>query len=154
MKVLTVCVVAALAATAVGSAFAADPDKAVVMRDYTDTVAPAHQQAYEAGLKAYNQCLREHHVKFSEPTVTHETGKSHTEFLSEFNRQTRRSTYGRHDRNPGHQTFLHQLKTGSAAHKQYAVGQWSFASCELRTYHLIKSIVPPDILTNDVELAL
>lgn len=77
MKVLTVCVVAALATTAVGSAFAADPDKAVVMRDYTDTVAPAHQQAYEAGLKAYNQCLREHHVKFSEPTVTHETGNDY-----------------------------------------------------------------------------
>lgn len=77
MKVLTVCVVAALAASAVGSAFAADSDKAVVMRDFTDTVAPAQQQAYEAGLKAYNQCLREHHVKFSEPTVTHETGNDY-----------------------------------------------------------------------------
>lgn len=74
MKVLTACVVAALAASAVGSAFAADSDKAVVWRDWTDTVAPAQQQAYEAGIKAYNQCLREHHVKFSEPTVTHETG--------------------------------------------------------------------------------
>lgn len=77
MKVLTVCVVAALAASAVGSAFAADSDKAVVMRDWTDTVAPAHQQAYEAGLKAYNQCLAEHHVKFSEPTVIHETGNDY-----------------------------------------------------------------------------
>lgn len=77
MKILSACVVAALAASAVGSAFAADSDKAVVMRDYTDTVAPAHQQAYEAGLKAYNQCLRDHHVKFSEPTVTHETGNDY-----------------------------------------------------------------------------
>jgi hypothetical protein len=77
MKILTACVVAALAASAVGSAFAAGSDKAVVMRDYTDTVAPAHQQAYETGLKAYNQCLREHHVKFSEPTVTHETGNDY-----------------------------------------------------------------------------
>jgi hypothetical protein len=77
MKVLTVCAVAALAASAAVSAFAADPDKAVVMRDYTDTVAPANQQAYEAGVKAYNQCLREHHVKFSEPTVTHETGNDY-----------------------------------------------------------------------------
>lgn len=77
MKVLTVCVVAALAASAVGSAFAADSDKAVVWRDYTDTVTPADQQAYEAGLKAYNQCLAEHHVKFSEPTVTHETGNDY-----------------------------------------------------------------------------
>ena len=74
---LTVCVVAALAVGTVGSVFAAEPDKAVVWRDYTDTVAPAHQQAYEAGLKAYNQCLREHHVKFSEPTVTHETGNNY-----------------------------------------------------------------------------
>ncbi|MBS0381485.1 MAG: hypothetical protein JSR56_03545 [Proteobacteria bacterium] len=56
---------------------AADSDKAVVWRDYTDTVAPANQQAYEAGLKAYNQCLAEHHVKFSEPTVVHETGNDY-----------------------------------------------------------------------------
>lgn len=77
MKFLTACVVAALAACAVGSAFAADSDKAVVWRDYTDTVEPAHQQAYEAGAKAYNQCLREHHVKFDEPTVTHETGNDY-----------------------------------------------------------------------------
>ncbi|WIG55230.1 MAG: hypothetical protein OJF61_001016 [Rhodanobacteraceae bacterium] len=77
MKILTVCVLAALAASVIGSAFAADSDKAVVMRDYTDTVSPAHQQAYEAGVKAYNQCLREHHVKFSEPTVTHETGNDY-----------------------------------------------------------------------------
>lgn len=77
MKVLTACVVAALAASAVGSAFAADSDKAVVWRDWTDTVAPAQQQAYEDGIKAYNQCLREHHVKFSEPTVMHETGNNY-----------------------------------------------------------------------------
>lgn len=77
MKILTACVVAALAASAVGSAFAADSDKAVVMRDFTDTVAPAQQQAYEAGLKAYNQCLHEHHVKFGEPTVTHDTGNDY-----------------------------------------------------------------------------
>ena len=77
MKVLTRCVVAALAIGVAGSAFAADSNQAKVMRDWTDTVAPAHQQAYEAGLKAYNQCLREHHVKFSEPTVTHETGNNY-----------------------------------------------------------------------------
>ncbi|WHZ19002.1 MAG: hypothetical protein OJF55_001151 [Rhodanobacteraceae bacterium] len=77
MKILTACVVAVLAASAIGSAFAADSDKAVVWRDYTDTVAPANQQAYEAGAKAYNQCLREHHVKFDEPTVTHETGNDY-----------------------------------------------------------------------------
>lgn len=74
MKVLTACVVAALAASVVGSSFAADSNRAVVWRDWTDTVAPAHQQAYEAGVKAYNQCLQAHHVKFSMPTVVHETG--------------------------------------------------------------------------------
>lgn len=77
MKVLTACVVAAVAAGVVGSASAAASDKAVVWRDYTDTVAPAQQQAYEAGIKAYNECLGEHHVKFSEPTVTHETGNDY-----------------------------------------------------------------------------
>lgn len=77
MKLLTACVVAALATSVIGSAFAADSEKAVVWRDYTDTVTPAQQQAYEAGAKAYNQCLREHHVKFDEPTVTHETGNDY-----------------------------------------------------------------------------
>ncbi|MBD8874059.1 hypothetical protein [Rhodanobacter sp. DHB23] len=77
MKILTVCVVAALAASAVGNAVAADSGNAVVWRDFTDTVAPAQQLAYEAGIKAYNQCLAEHHVKFSEPTVTHETGNDY-----------------------------------------------------------------------------
>ena len=77
MKILTVCVVAALAASATSSVFAADLNKAVVWRDFTDTVAPAQQQAYEDGIKAYNQCLREHHAKFSEPTVTHETGNDY-----------------------------------------------------------------------------
>ncbi|MGH8113587.1 MAG: hypothetical protein ACREPS_00835 [Rhodanobacteraceae bacterium] len=79
MKVLTVCVVAALALSATASAYAAnsDSDKAVVIRDWTDTISPAQQQAYEAGLMAFNQCLREHHAKFSEPTVVHETGNDY-----------------------------------------------------------------------------
>lgn len=77
MKTLTACVVAALAVSACASAYAADANQAMVMRDFTDTVAPAQQQAYEAGLKAYNECLREHHVKFRESTVTHETGNDY-----------------------------------------------------------------------------
>lgn len=77
MKLLTVCVVAALAVPAVASAYADDSDKAVVWRDWTDTVAPAQQQAYEAGVKAFNQCLHEHHVKFAIPTVLHETGNDY-----------------------------------------------------------------------------
>ena len=77
MKLLIVCVVAALAAPTVASAYAGDSDKVVLWRDWTDTVAPAQQQAYEAGVKAFNQCLHEHHVKFSMPTVVHETGNDY-----------------------------------------------------------------------------
>lgn len=77
MKTLTACVVVALAATVAASAYAENSDKAVVWRDWTDTVAPAQQQAYEAGLKAFNQCLHEHHVKFGMPTVMHETGNNY-----------------------------------------------------------------------------
>lgn len=74
MQTLTACVVAALAVSAVTSAHAASPDKAVVTRDFTDTIVPAEMQTYEAGVKTYNQCLREHGIKFNAYAVTHETG--------------------------------------------------------------------------------
>ncbi|TAN06400.1 MAG: hypothetical protein EPN38_09180 [Rhodanobacteraceae bacterium] len=74
MKTLTACVVAVLALAAVSSVHAANPDKAVVTRDFTDTIAPAEMQAYGAGVKTYNQCLREHGITFNEYAVTHETG--------------------------------------------------------------------------------
>lgn len=77
MKMPIAYVVAMLALAAANSSHAASPDKAFVWRDYTDTVAPADQQAYEAGVKAFNQCLSEHHVKFSMPTVVHETGNDY-----------------------------------------------------------------------------
>ncbi|MGH8112012.1 MAG: hypothetical protein ACREPL_08800 [Rhodanobacteraceae bacterium] len=74
MKPLSLCVAAALGVAAVASAYAADSNKTVVTVDYTDTVAPPEAQAYVAGVKAYNQCLREHGVKFSEYAVNRETG--------------------------------------------------------------------------------
>lgn len=77
MKILTICVMSALALTAASSVLAADADKAVVNRDWTDSVAPAQQQAYEAGQKAFNQCMREHGVKFNLMAVTHETGDTY-----------------------------------------------------------------------------
>lgn len=77
MKILTVCVVAALAASAIGSAQAADSGKAVVNRDFSDTVAPAQQVAYEAGEKAWNQCLKDHGVKFDVMAYNHETGNTY-----------------------------------------------------------------------------
>jgi hypothetical protein len=83
MKILTFCVMSALALTAASSAFAADANKVAVTRDFTDTVEPAQQQAYEAGVKAYNQCLRDHGVKYDEYTVTHETGDDTYKYSSD-----------------------------------------------------------------------
>lgn len=77
MKILTACVCSALALSAVTSAYAADTNKAMVTRDWSDTVAPADQNAYEAGVKAYNQCLRDNGVKYDEVAYTHETGDTY-----------------------------------------------------------------------------
>ncbi|RDS81329.1 hypothetical protein [Dyella psychrodurans] len=49
-----------------------------VMRDYTDVVAPADQQAYEAGVKNFNQCLRQHGFKYTWTAWVHETGDTYT----------------------------------------------------------------------------
>ena len=74
MKILTSCMVSALALSAVTGTYAAEASKAVVNRDYTDTVSPPDQQAYEAGVKAYNQCLRDHGSKYAWTAWAHETG--------------------------------------------------------------------------------
>lgn len=57
---------------------AADEGSPRVIRSYTDWVAPADQQAYEAGIKAYNQCLREHGFKYAWKALNHETGDVYT----------------------------------------------------------------------------
>ncbi|MBS0430813.1 MAG: hypothetical protein JSS21_00185, partial [Proteobacteria bacterium] len=77
MKILTACVCSALALPAVTSAYAADANKAVVTRDWSDTVAPADQQAYEDGVKAYNRCLHDNGVKYDEDAYVHETGDTY-----------------------------------------------------------------------------
>jgi hypothetical protein len=77
MKTLTACVVAALAFSVMTSAYAANADKMVVTRDFTDTVAPAQQVAYEAGEKAWNQCLKDHGVKYNVMAFNHETGDTY-----------------------------------------------------------------------------
>ncbi|MBS0570750.1 MAG: hypothetical protein JSS28_09090 [Proteobacteria bacterium] len=74
MKILISCVASALALSAFSGAFAAEAGKANVYRVFTDTVAPAEQDAYEAGVKAYNQCLHDHGVKYSWVAWNHETG--------------------------------------------------------------------------------
>ena len=49
-----------------------------VLRDYTDVVAPADQQAYEAGVKNFNQCLRQHGFKYTWTAWVHETGDTYS----------------------------------------------------------------------------
>ncbi len=66
-----------VALSCITSVQAAEMDKANVIRDYTDTVAPADQQAYEAGVKSYNQCLSQHGYKYTWTALTHETGDTY-----------------------------------------------------------------------------
>lgn len=58
----------------VAGAQAAEMNKANVVRDYTDKVMPANQQAYEEGVKAYNQCMGEHGFKYKWTALSHVTG--------------------------------------------------------------------------------
>ena len=58
----------------VAGAQAAENESANVVRDYTDVVMPANQQAYEAGIKAYNQCMSEHGFKYKWTALSHVTG--------------------------------------------------------------------------------
>jgi hypothetical protein len=78
MKIIASCVVTAIALLAGGvSAHAAEAAKANVTRVYTDTVDPAHQQAYETGVKNYNKCLGEHGLKYAWLAWGHETGNTY-----------------------------------------------------------------------------
>lgn len=74
MKRMTVWLVPAIALLCIGGVQAAEKDTANIVRDYTDTVAPADQQAYETGMKSYNQCLAEHGFKYTWTSWAHETG--------------------------------------------------------------------------------
>lgn len=66
--------VALLCATGVQ---AADQNNATIVRDYTDIVAPVDQQAYETGVKNFNQCLHQHGFKYTWTAWTHETGDTY-----------------------------------------------------------------------------
>jgi hypothetical protein len=59
------------------AAQAADMGQASVRRVYTDSVAPADQQAYEAGVKTFNKCLADHGFKYRWTAWLHETGDTH-----------------------------------------------------------------------------
>ncbi|GLQ46044.1 hypothetical protein GCM10007862_10950 [Dyella lipolytica] len=56
---------------------AADTNNATIVRVYTDIVAPADQQAYETGVKSFNQCLHQHGFKYTWTAWTHETGDTY-----------------------------------------------------------------------------
>lgn len=68
---------ASVAACSMGTALAADAPKPMLIRDYTDIVSPADQQAYEAGIKSYNQCLSQHGFKYTWTAWSHETGDTY-----------------------------------------------------------------------------
>lgn len=77
MKTFISCVAMALLFSASTALPAAEAAKANVYRDYTDTVDPAHQDAYEAGQKAWNACLKSHGSKFSWTVWNHDTGNTY-----------------------------------------------------------------------------
>lgn len=56
---------------------AADTSHSNIVRDYTDIVAPADQQAYEAGIKDFNACLHQHGFKYTWTAWIHETGNTY-----------------------------------------------------------------------------
>jgi hypothetical protein len=64
-------------AVAAGAAQAADTNPTSLSYDIEDTVAPAEQAAYEAGVKSYNQCLSAHGFKFAVPALEHVTGNTY-----------------------------------------------------------------------------
>lgn len=78
MKIITSCVVSAIALLAVTGIHAAEADKASVTRIYTDVVEPAHQQAYEMAVKNYNKCLAQHGFKYTWMAWGHETGNTYS----------------------------------------------------------------------------
>lgn len=77
MKSMKPWVASMVALLCITGVHAAEMGKADVVRDYTDTVAPADQQAYEAGIKSYNQCLGQHGYKYTWTALLHETGDTY-----------------------------------------------------------------------------
>ena len=73
MKGFALCVLTAGVLIGVGSTRAAEAP-AQVARVYNDSVAPADQQAYQAGIKNYNKCLADHGFKHAWTAWSHETG--------------------------------------------------------------------------------
>lgn len=77
MKIITSCVLSAIALSSAAGVGAAEAEKANVIRTFTDIVEPAQQQAYETGAKAYNKCLGDHGSKYTWLAWGHETGNTY-----------------------------------------------------------------------------
>jgi len=77
MKFITLFLVPLATLFCMAGAQAAGMDHSNVVRDYTDTVSPAEQKAYEDGVKTYNQCLSQHGFKFTWTAWSHVTGNTY-----------------------------------------------------------------------------
>ncbi|MGH8274451.1 MAG: hypothetical protein ACRES9_09425 [Gammaproteobacteria bacterium] len=78
MKRITAWLMALAALSFIGGVQAATMNQPSMMTfDIEDTVAPAHQQAYEAGVKSFNQCLSQHGFKYPVAALEHVTGNTY-----------------------------------------------------------------------------
>jgi hypothetical protein len=78
MKTITPWLALSFALLCAAGVRAADTNNATIIRGYTDIVAPADQQAYETGVKNFNQCLHQHGFKYTWTAWTHETGDTYS----------------------------------------------------------------------------
>ncbi|HEX5314109.1 MAG TPA: hypothetical protein VFX38_04260, partial [Gammaproteobacteria bacterium] len=77
MKRFTAWLAAGTAAAAflcAGGLRAAEPAPVNVTMEFDDTVAPAQVEAYEAGIKNFEQCLGQHGFKYAVVALRHVTG--------------------------------------------------------------------------------
>lgn len=77
MNTITPWVALSFALSCAAGVQAADKSGSTIVRDYTDIVVPADQQAYETGVKNFNQCLHQHGFKYTWKAWIHETGNTY-----------------------------------------------------------------------------
>jgi hypothetical protein len=77
MKKFSASAAALAALICAGGVQAASTTPTSLSYDIEDTVAPPQEAAYEAGVKAYNQCLRQHGFKFAVLALEHVTGNTY-----------------------------------------------------------------------------
>jgi hypothetical protein len=79
MKRITLWLAFSFAVLGVTGTKAADTtNSGTIVRDYTDIVSPADQQAYESGVKSFNQCLHQHGFQYTWTAWIHETGDTYS----------------------------------------------------------------------------